>query len=125
VHNLTVADLHTYFVVVGDAPTLVHNSSCAADADGISHAIDNHTAGGAGLRPGAGVWDEGVDLHPLAHLTDGLEGLPQTGSRNSIGFLIDAGRLIGTAGNGMPTSLFQVFRNRYTDELITMFPVAP
>ena len=28
VHNLTVADLHTYFVVVGDAPTLVHNSSC-------------------------------------------------------------------------------------------------
>ncbi|KRF33255.1 polymorphic toxin-type HINT domain-containing protein [Yonghaparkia sp. Soil809] len=25
VRNLTVADLHTYFVVVGDAPTLVHN----------------------------------------------------------------------------------------------------
>jgi hypothetical protein len=28
VHNLTVAGLHTCFVVVGDAPTLVHNSSC-------------------------------------------------------------------------------------------------
>jgi Restriction endonuclease fold toxin 7 len=25
VHNLTVVDLHTYFVVLGDAPTLVHN----------------------------------------------------------------------------------------------------
>jgi pyocin large subunit-like protein len=25
VHNLTVAGLHTYFVVVGDAPSLVHN----------------------------------------------------------------------------------------------------
>ncbi len=30
VHNLTVADLHTYFVVVGDAPTLVHNMSCGS-----------------------------------------------------------------------------------------------
>ncbi len=29
VRNLTVAGLHTYFVVVGDAPTLVHNSSCS------------------------------------------------------------------------------------------------
>jgi hypothetical protein len=33
VHNLTVADLHTYFVVVGDAPTLVHN--CSGADDGI------------------------------------------------------------------------------------------
>ncbi|MFE0688237.1 polymorphic toxin-type HINT domain-containing protein [Streptomyces xiamenensis] len=28
VHNLTVEGLHTYYVVVGSVPTLVHNSSC-------------------------------------------------------------------------------------------------
>jgi hypothetical protein len=38
VHNLTVADLHTYFVVVGDAPTLVHNKSCGPGA--ANHADD-------------------------------------------------------------------------------------
>ncbi|UYN83848.1 MAG: AHH domain-containing protein [Microcella sp.] len=30
VHNLTVADLHTYFVLVGDSPTLVHNCSASS-----------------------------------------------------------------------------------------------
>lgn len=28
VHNLTVADIHTYHVVAGDKPLLVHNSHC-------------------------------------------------------------------------------------------------
>jgi hypothetical protein len=28
VHNLTVADLHTYYVLAGEAPVLVHNSNC-------------------------------------------------------------------------------------------------
>ncbi len=47
VHNLTVADLHTYFVVVGDAPTLVHNSSCPigtriqASSDAANSAASN------------------------------------------------------------------------------------
>ncbi|MEU5596466.1 polymorphic toxin-type HINT domain-containing protein [Streptomyces sp. NPDC020298] len=29
VHNLTVKDLHTYYVVAGETPVLVHNSSCS------------------------------------------------------------------------------------------------
>ncbi|WP_416905708.1 polymorphic toxin-type HINT domain-containing protein [Micromonospora echinospora] len=28
VHNLTVADLHTYYVLAGEVPVLVHNSDC-------------------------------------------------------------------------------------------------
>ncbi|MFD2691810.1 ricin-type beta-trefoil lectin domain protein [Streptomyces phyllanthi] len=32
VHNLTVSDLHTYYVVAGSAPVLVHN--CGANTDG-------------------------------------------------------------------------------------------
>jgi RHS repeat-associated protein len=30
-HNLTVADLHTYFVVAGSSPVLVHNVGCGAN----------------------------------------------------------------------------------------------
>ena len=35
VHNLTVADIHTYFVVVGDAATLVHNCGTSNVANGV------------------------------------------------------------------------------------------
>lgn len=38
VHNLTVADLHTYFVVVGDAPTLVHNCGGSASSAFLGNA---------------------------------------------------------------------------------------
>jgi hypothetical protein len=31
VHNLTVAELHTYYVVAGGTPLLVHNASCSID----------------------------------------------------------------------------------------------
>ncbi|MEU6993372.1 polymorphic toxin-type HINT domain-containing protein [Streptomyces sp. NPDC046465] len=34
VYNLTVADLHTYYVVAGQTPVLVHNSNCSPFADG-------------------------------------------------------------------------------------------
>jgi Pretoxin HINT domain len=49
VHNLTVADLHTYFVVVGDAPTLVHNcggGSQALQAYDPNFALGQMVAGG-------------------------------------------------------------------------------
>lgn len=42
VHNLTVADLHTYFVVVGDAPTLVHNCSGALADDAVEGASNTY-----------------------------------------------------------------------------------
>jgi hypothetical protein len=32
VHNLTVADIHTYYVVAGTASVLVHNAGCDADS---------------------------------------------------------------------------------------------
>ncbi|MFV2099352.1 polymorphic toxin-type HINT domain-containing protein [Micromonospora sp. LOL_014] len=28
VHNLTIADIHTYYVVAGNTPVLVHNANC-------------------------------------------------------------------------------------------------
>ncbi|WMX48818.1 ricin-type beta-trefoil lectin domain protein [Streptomyces roseicoloratus] len=34
VHNLTVSDLHTYYVLAGAAPVLVHNDTCPSGGDG-------------------------------------------------------------------------------------------
>ncbi|MEU0957160.1 RHS repeat-associated core domain-containing protein [Streptomyces niveus] len=58
VYNLTVDDIHTYYVLAGDTPVLVHNVSCPISgfknpisADEITTA--NGSFGGASLRPGA------------------------------------------------------------------------
>ncbi|MET7334213.1 DNRLRE domain-containing protein [Nonomuraea sp. NPDC005650] len=46
VHNLTVADLHTYYVVAGATPVLVHNcgnlAEDAAKFPGLAHTLDEH-----------------------------------------------------------------------------------
>ncbi len=55
VHNLTVSGLHTYYVLVGDTPVLVHNDDCRKPANlpawkkidiDIDHILDRHTANG-------------------------------------------------------------------------------
>ncbi|NYV74335.1 RHS repeat-associated core domain-containing protein [Streptomyces sp. UH6] len=35
VHNLTVADIHTYYVLAGGTPVLVHNSKCPTDDEAL------------------------------------------------------------------------------------------
>ncbi|MEU6055814.1 polymorphic toxin-type HINT domain-containing protein [Streptomyces xanthochromogenes] len=42
-YNLTVEDLHTYYVLAGETPVLVHNSSCS-----ISSAVADETRSGMG-----------------------------------------------------------------------------
>ncbi|MEV0119500.1 hypothetical protein AB0H77_40650 [Streptomyces sp. NPDC050844] len=46
VHNLTVADLHTYYVMAGDTPVLVHNSNCptAKLSDSLPRGMNNKIA---------------------------------------------------------------------------------
>ncbi|MFG3478680.1 polymorphic toxin-type HINT domain-containing protein [Streptomyces sp. NPDC047980] len=45
-YNLTVNDLHTYYVLAGETPVLVHNSSCLTTAGnsfpGVAHTLDEH-----------------------------------------------------------------------------------
>ncbi|MDX3247111.1 polymorphic toxin-type HINT domain-containing protein [Streptomyces sp. ME18-1-4] len=59
VHNLTVSDLHTYYVLAGETPVLVHNSNCDVsdlaskiDVENISmtKTVENHTWDIAGTR---------------------------------------------------------------------------
>ncbi|MFV0136079.1 ricin-type beta-trefoil lectin domain protein [Streptomyces sp. HMX87] len=54
VHNLTVGDVHTYFVAAGAAPVLVHNCGTGgADPDHLQDMVDDMTdlaGGGAGWR---------------------------------------------------------------------------
>ena len=61
VHNLTVADLHTYYVLAGATPVLVHNSNglcgtAALDNGDWQHIVDRHRPGGALVDDAAGIF---------------------------------------------------------------------
>ncbi|GHA88326.1 hypothetical protein GCM10010305_34930 [Streptomyces termitum] len=68
-YNLTVSGLHTYYVLAGATPILVHNSSCPVDlgngtflhSDGSIRNAKGHFASSTGARVGASaeanVWD--------------------------------------------------------------------
>lgn len=61
VHNLTVDDLHTYYVPAGATPVLVHNSNglcgtAALENGGWQHIVDRHRPGGALVDDEAGIF---------------------------------------------------------------------
>ena len=56
VYNLTVADIHTYYVLAGNTPVLVHNTNPICSASG-SGRLDGETvlSGHGGFEPGSGL----------------------------------------------------------------------
>ncbi|WP_097229472.1 polymorphic toxin-type HINT domain-containing protein [Streptomyces zhaozhouensis] len=61
VHNLTVEGLHTYYVLAGQTPVLVHNSSgicgtAALENGDWQHILDRHRPGGALVDDEAGIF---------------------------------------------------------------------
>nr|WP_225836246.1 polymorphic toxin-type HINT domain-containing protein [Streptomyces sp. NK08204] len=59
-YNLTVADLHTYYVLAGETPVLVHNSSCRRVAGGAPGSRPGKPFTRAGKRK---VWDANADAN--------------------------------------------------------------
>ncbi|WP_331768122.1 polymorphic toxin-type HINT domain-containing protein [Embleya sp. NBC_00896] len=60
-HNLTIDDIHTYYVLAGQTPVLVHNSNCGIGRELIGdktsdHILDGHRYPGAA---GKGAFPEG------------------------------------------------------------------
>ncbi|MFD5722669.1 RHS repeat-associated core domain-containing protein [Streptomyces sp. NPDC127036] len=60
-HDLTVEGLHTYYVLAGETPVLVHNSnglcgSAALENGDWQHIVDRHRPGGALVDDEAGVF---------------------------------------------------------------------
>ena len=75
-YNLTVSDIHTYYVLAGDAPVLVHNCPMKSPRQGprgravkmpgefggvdIGHTRSGHTPGGERVQPGKNLWPDGT-----------------------------------------------------------------
>ncbi|MET4644443.1 MULTISPECIES: RHS repeat-associated core domain-containing protein [Streptomyces] len=71
-YNLTVGQLHTYYVLAGQTPVLVHNSTCP-EVDEISRNISNHALESAKRPDGDGThFVRGVDDGALPYYVDGV-----------------------------------------------------
>lgn len=75
VHNLTVANTHTYYVIAGAIPVLVHNSSCVEISASENSYSLSHRESGSGII---------ADLDERGNLTlmiERQEGSPLSGSQ--------------------------------------------
>jgi RHS repeat-associated protein len=81
-YNLTVDDLHTYYVLAGETPVLVHNSNCNLfDGDGWQHVLDEHVDGSPGVTQGNTTFSNYMDLDEIGELIEDASKTP--GRRNT------------------------------------------
>ncbi|MFJ6574142.1 polymorphic toxin-type HINT domain-containing protein [Streptomyces sp. NPDC091292] len=81
-HNLTVDGIHTYYVLAGETPVLVHNNNCNLfDGDGWQHVLDEHVDGSPGVTPNNTTFSNYADLDEIAELIEDTAKTP--GRRNT------------------------------------------
>nr|WP_236700682.1 hypothetical protein [Allosalinactinospora lopnorensis] len=127
VHNLTVADLHTYYVGEDGNTVLVHNSDClpaAFDDEGEKYVRDKHVDGGSKVTPDKSVFSGDEDLDALVDEANKV----QPRGPNAQGNYerdVDAGRVIGRKSQdegGGSTTRYRVVQDKY-GAVITMHPL--
>ncbi len=124
--NLTVADLHTYYVLAGDTPVLVHNTCPPAMLDDMSEAYvrGKHMPGGANVTPDKSLFSPGTNLDQLVERANACA----CRGPNAAGFFerdVDSGTIIGNLSErsgGLPTTWYRVVQDQYGG-VISMHPI--
>jgi hypothetical protein len=127
VYNLTVADAHTYYVLAGKTPVLVHNANCVdAMLDDASEAYvrGKHMPGGRQVTSDKSVFNSDVDLDDLV---DNANRCKCHGPNVNGNFErdVNAGTVIGRLSDdagGLPTTWYRVVQDKYGG-VITMHPI--
>ncbi|HWL35073.1 MAG TPA: polymorphic toxin-type HINT domain-containing protein [Frankiaceae bacterium] len=124
VHNLTVDGIHTYYVLAGDDPVLVHNCMPAnLDELGEAYIKDRHMVGGTQIDNTKGVFNKDVDLQELAEKSDNFPGQEQL--NGGCARVCVADDVIGTdVETGLPTKVYTVITDRFGG-VDTMHPGVP
>ncbi|MFI2661850.1 RHS repeat-associated core domain-containing protein [Micromonospora carbonacea] len=135
-YNLTVARLHTYYVLAGDTPVLVHNSNRLCGTTALNngnwqHIVDRHRPGGALVTNDAGVFigkaknvrqriAEAINRGtPRANTPDPATGAPRPGQVYEWDFGVPVGRA-GPANGGGELTRIRVIVN--DGKVVTAFP---
>lgn len=114
-YNLTVDDLHTYYVLAGATPVLVHNSNCdprfSVDSKGNTTDLTNpggrvgvpKLEGGNLLEVGGRVWGSGDPSHLIGTRSPAeLRGLASRGDAEKLQDFYQSAALAGKGGKTAP-----------------------
>nr|WP_323183658.1 polymorphic toxin-type HINT domain-containing protein [Streptomyces prunicolor] len=114
-YNLTVTDLHTYYVLAGETPVLVHNSGCDPRFEVDSHgtATDTTNPGGRLAPPkldggslqevGAPIWGNGDPSHLVGtRSAEELRGLASKSDAEKLQDFYRGAQLAGRGGKTAP-----------------------
>jgi hypothetical protein len=135
-YNLTVNDLHTYYVLAGETPVLVHNSNglcgtAALENGDWQHILDRHRPGGALVDAKAGIFT-GKAKHvrqriaetinrgtPKPNTPDPETGRPRAGQIYEWDFGVPVGRAGPANGGGELTGIRVIVND---GKVVTAFP---
>lgn len=114
-YNLTVGDLHTYYVLADQTPVLVHNSNCdprfSVDSKGNTTDLANpggrvgvpKLEGGTLQEVGGRVWGSGDPSHLAGTRSPAdLRGLASRGDAEKLQDFYQSAALAGKGGNTAP-----------------------
>jgi RHS repeat-associated protein len=122
--DLTVAEVHTYYVIAGTTPVLVHNCGEPWMGENTYAKIDRDH-GPNSTVPGKSKFDEGVDYDDLADHAANFPDRPQTtGTRCERICTSPNGKPIGVDQNGLPTNVYTVVTEE-NGRIVTMHPGMP
>ncbi|MGX2993299.1 polymorphic toxin-type HINT domain-containing protein [Streptomyces sp. JNUCC 64] len=134
-YNLTVEGLHSYYVLAGSTPVLVHNSSlcgtAALEGGDWGHIVDRHRPGGALVDDEAGIFigkekkvrQRIIDTinrgTPKANTPDPVTGAPRPGQIYEWDFGASIGKAGPENGGGDLTSVRVIVND---GKVVTAFP---
>ena len=122
--DLTVADVHTYYVMAGTTPVLVHNCGEPWMGENTYAKIDRDHGPNSSVS-GKSKFDEGVDYDDLAdHSANFPDRAQTTGTRCERICTSPNGKPIGVDQNGLPTNVYTVVTEA-NGRIVTMHPGIP
>ncbi|WP_426510218.1 polymorphic toxin-type HINT domain-containing protein [Dactylosporangium sp. McL0621] len=130
-YDLTVDDVHTYYVGAGETPVLVHNCGDADEWQIEDHVMPRHVAGGAenaGKATFGPQFSSKEALLNLASMSKRYIGRTQAATGRAR-WVIDTGIEIGKNADGSPTTVLTIVRQATNEwdfgDLVTMHPGLP
>jgi hypothetical protein len=120
VYNLSVLDVHTFFV--GSSPVLVHNAGCInASPKAVNHVLETHFEGGAAADIATkSIFAGGQDFASLLSRAETVAPYVQKGG-NLVREVFAEGLAGFERGTGQGTMFYTVVTTP-RDALVTMFP---
>lgn len=130
-YNLTVDDIHTYYVQAGEVPVLVHNCPMARGGNALrnvklprrlegvdlDHVNSNHIVGGSGVTPSKNLWPVGTTNEQIQNVARQAYG----NNPRVVGFDSQTGMIQARTSVGQQNYEFIISKN--TGVMRSIYPI--